>query len=127
MLSDRDVAATVAVSDIERAKAFYSDTLGLPLDEVEEGAGVLVYRSGRAQLIVYRSDYAGTNQATAATWAAGQQLDEIVAALRKAGVTFEKYDIPGVTVRDGIHDFDGRFRGVWFKDPDGNILHVNNG
>jgi catechol-2,3-dioxygenase len=119
MLGDHDVGATLAVADFGSSRSFYEDTLGLePLMEQEDSA---VYRSGSSRLLVYRSDYAGTNKATAATWAVGAQLDSIVDALREKGVSFEHYDLPGTT-RDGdIHSMGG-MRGVWFKDPDGNIL-----
>ena len=71
---------------------------------------------------VYRSDFAGTNKATAATWAVGDQLDAIVGALRDKGVSFEHYDIPGTTREGDIHVLGDEGRGVWLKDPDGNII-----
>jgi catechol 2,3-dioxygenase-like lactoylglutathione lyase family enzyme len=122
MLGRHDVGATLAVADIAAARSFYEDTLGLtPAMEMD---GAVVYSAGNSRLLVYRSDYAGTNGATAATWEVGDELDTIVDALRGKGVTFEHYDdLPGVT-RDGdLHDFGG-VRGVWFKDPDGNIIAV---
>lgn len=119
MLGDHDAGATLAVADFARSRSFYEDTLGLePVLEQEDSA---VYQSGSSRVLVYQSDYAGTNKATAATWAVGAQLDSIVDALRARGVSFEHYDLPGTT-RDGdIHSMGG-MRGVWFKDPDGNIL-----
>ena len=119
MLGDHDAGATLAVADFARSRTFYEDTLGLePLLEQEDSA---VYQSGSSRVLVYQSDYAGTNKATAATLAVGAQLDSIVDALRARGVSFEHYDLPGTT-RDGdIHSMGG-MRGVWFKDPDGNIL-----
>jgi catechol-2,3-dioxygenase len=123
MLRDHDVAATLAVTDMDAARSFYEGTLGLePAMEQPEG---VVYSAGNSKLMVYRSDFAGTNRATAATWAVGDQLDSIVQDLRSNGVAFEHYDLPGTT-RDGdIHEM-GDMRGVWFKDPDGNIIGLVN-
>jgi hypothetical protein len=76
-------------------------------------------------LLVYRSDYAGTNQATAATWAVGDELDSVMDDLRSKGVSFEHYDLPGTTREGDVHIL-GDMRGAWFKDPDGNILALVN-
>ena len=116
-------SAIVAVSDIERARRFYSDTLGLELEE-EGMEGVLVYRTGSTYLVVYPSEVAGTNKANAVVWDCGADLEAIAADLRARGVTFEHYEMDGVTYKDGVHEADG-FKMVWFKDPDGNILHLN--
>ncbi|MCW5697008.1 MAG: VOC family protein [Bauldia sp.] len=124
MLGDHEVMATLAVSDIDRAKAFYGDRLGLVLDE-EQMNNVLIYRAGASRLLVYQSDYAGTNQATAATWSVGAAFDAVITRLREAGIVFERYDWPGATWKDGVHDLGDGFLASWFKDPDGNILHVN--
>ena len=123
MLGDHDVAATLAVADIVAARSFYEGTLGLkPVMEVPDS---VVYSAGNSRLMVYRSDFAGTNKATGATWAVGEQLESIVTSLRGNGVVFEHYDLPGTT-RDGdIHEMGG-MRGVWLKDPDGNIIGLVN-
>ena len=123
MLGDHDVAATLAVTDIDAARSFYEGTLGLK--PVMEFPDSIVYVAGNSRLMVYRSDFAGTNKATAATWAVGDQLEPIVEDLRTNGVAFEHYDLPGTT-RDGdIHETGG-MRGVWLKDPDGNIIGLVN-
>ena len=67
MLGDKDAMATIAVKDIAAAKRFYGATLGLKQVDME-GGGVAVYRSGTSKLVVYQSDFAGTNKATSATW-----------------------------------------------------------
>lgn len=122
MLKDRDSSAIVAVSDIERARRFYSDTLGLKL--ADEGMDdVLGYRTGKTWLTVYRSDYAGTNRANAVTWSLGDEFDAIVADLKSRGVVFERYDDMD---RDGDVHLAGEMRLAWLKDPDGNILHLMN-
>jgi catechol 2,3-dioxygenase-like lactoylglutathione lyase family enzyme len=122
MLGSKDVGATLAVGDLERAREFYGGTLGL--EAMDEQDGAVLYRSGKAALLVYTSSYAGSNKATAATWAVGGDLDAIVEDLRSKGVTFEHYDdLPGVTREGDVHLL-GELRGVWFKDPDGNILSL---
>ena len=124
MLGDHDVGATVAVRDFDAARSFNEGTLGLePLTEFPDS---IPYRSDNTRLMVYRSDFAGTNQATAATWGVGDQLDSVVQDLKSKGVTFEHYDLPDTT-RDGdVHEMGDGMRGVWFKDPSGNIISVVN-
>ncbi|HEV7346561.1 MAG TPA: VOC family protein [Devosia sp.] len=120
MLNDKDSSAIVAVSDLARARDFYADVLGLECIAADEG--VMQFRTGATALVVYVSDFAGTNQANAVVWGVGGELEAIVATLRDKGVSFERY--PGMDFSDGIHSA-GDFRMVWFKDPDGNILHLN--
>ncbi|HEY0324591.1 MAG TPA: VOC family protein [Allosphingosinicella sp.] len=123
MLKDHDSSAILAVSDLARARAFYGDTLGLQL--ADEGVeGVLVYKTGATKLVVYRSDYAGTNRANAVVWGVGDDIDLIVAALEAKGAAFEHY--PDIGRLDGNVHVDGAAKLVWLKDPDGNILHINN-
>jgi catechol 2,3-dioxygenase-like lactoylglutathione lyase family enzyme len=122
VLSDKDAAATLAVRDLQAARDFYENTLGLT--PTDGPPGVALYRSGSSFLLVYESQYAGTNQATAASWAVGDEFDAIVDDLRSKGVAFERYDdLPGMTVEGDVHVMDG-FRAAWFKDPDGNILSL---
>jgi catechol 2,3-dioxygenase-like lactoylglutathione lyase family enzyme len=125
MLGDKPVAATLAVKEMDRARSFYEGVLGLK--QVQEMPGAVVYLSGGSGVLVYESEYAGTNEATGASWAAGDDFDAVVDDLRQKGVTFEHYDDLPDTVREGdVHIFGGEFKGVWFKDPDGNILSVGN-
>jgi catechol 2,3-dioxygenase-like lactoylglutathione lyase family enzyme len=128
MLRDRNSSAIVAVSDIERARRFYQDTLRLELVQESGGdmEGVLGFRTGSTFLTVYQSEFAGTNRANAVTWDMQGDLADTADDLRAKGVTFERYDIPGMTWRDGIHEA-GDTKLVWFKDPDGNILHLVEG
>ena len=126
MLKDRNSSAIVAVSDLERARTFYEDTLGLTRSPGEEEKGVLGFRTGDTGLIVYQSDYAGTNRANAVVWQMKGDLVETVNDLRAKGVTFERYDFPGMEWRDGVHEA-GPVKLAWFKDPDGNILHLTEG
>jgi catechol 2,3-dioxygenase-like lactoylglutathione lyase family enzyme len=120
MLANNDVIATVAVKDLAAARKFYEGTLGLKVTNAE-GSEALTFQSGRSELVVYRSQFAGTNKATALNWRVGDGIDKEVAALREKGVTFEHYDMPGVTLDGDVHLM-GRMKSAWFKDPDGNII-----
>ena len=75
---------------------------------------------------MYRSQFAGTNQATAVTWQVGDDIGRIAAALKDRGVRFEHYDMPGTTLEGDLHVMGG-MKVAWFKDPDGNILNLING
>ena len=124
LLKDKSTSAIVAVSDLDRARRFYSETLGLePEDGGEED--MIAYRTGDTQFIVYKSEFAGTNKANAVVWNAGGDFDEIASQLREQGIRFEEYPDLGMEIANGIHR-QGGFKGVWFKDPDGNILHIGN-
>jgi catechol 2,3-dioxygenase-like lactoylglutathione lyase family enzyme len=124
MLRDADAVATVAVKDLKIAGQFYRDTLGL--DQVaSEGDEVISFGSGDTMINVYRSNYAGTNKATAVTWAVGDDVEGVVRALKAKGVRFEHYDMPNVRREGDIH-VAGDLKVAWFKDPDGNILNLVN-
>lgn len=125
MLKDRDSAAIVAVRDIDRARDFYGTTLGLDLAD-DAMDGVLTFRTGNTRLVVYQSQEAGTNRANAVAWGCGDAIDGIVRDLEAKGVVFEHYrDMDGVWLEGNVHVV-GSMKMVWFKDPDGNILHLNN-
>ena len=124
MLPDANATANLAVKNLDRARKFYEGTLGLKQVDAE-GDEVVVYRSGNSVINVYRSDYAGTNQATAVTWAVGDEVENVVRDLKAKGVTFEHYDMPGMKQEGDLH-VSGDMKVAWFKDPDGNILNVVN-
>jgi catechol 2,3-dioxygenase-like lactoylglutathione lyase family enzyme len=125
MLSNKNAVATVAVRKLDAARRFYEDTLGLPVTGTE-GDEVVAFRSGGSSLFVYRSQYAGTNRATAVTWVVGDEVDAIVRDLKAKGVAFEHYDLPGMEREGDVH-VGGGIRTAWFKDPDGNVLSIVNG
>jgi catechol 2,3-dioxygenase-like lactoylglutathione lyase family enzyme len=125
MLGDKEAVANIAVKNLETAKKFYEETLGLTQIGAE-GQEVIVFRSGSSKIYVYKSQYAGTNQATAVTWVVGKDIESVVRELKTKGVTFEHYDMPDVTREGDIH-VSGNMKVAWFKDPDGNILNVING
>ena len=120
MLSDKNAIATVAVKDLKTAKEFYEGTLGLT--KVMENEEVLTFKSGESTLFVYRSQYAGTNKATAVTFVA-EEVEDVVRTLKGRGVTFEHYDLPGMTRQGDVH-VAGTMKTAWFKDPDGNIFSL---
>jgi catechol 2,3-dioxygenase-like lactoylglutathione lyase family enzyme len=124
ILNDKNAAANLAVKDLEVAKEFYGDILGLH-QVGAEGQEVIIYKSGNSTINVYRSQYAGTNKATAVTWAVGPNIERVVQAFKAKGVTFEHYDMPDIT-RDGDLHIAGDMKVAWFKDPDGNILNIVN-
>jgi catechol 2,3-dioxygenase-like lactoylglutathione lyase family enzyme len=124
VLNNEDVFATIAVKDLKNAQRFYEETLGLKRDSGPQQATTLTLLSGKSRLLLYESKFAGTNQATAATWPV-DDVAGIVAALRAKGVQFEHYNnLPGLKVEGDIHVAAGAFRVAWFKDPDGNILQI---
>jgi catechol 2,3-dioxygenase-like lactoylglutathione lyase family enzyme len=124
MFKDRNSSAIVAVSDLDRAKHFYGETLGLEADG--DIGPALTFKTGATRLIVYESaENAGTNKANAVVWGADGDFDALAEELRGNGVTFEEYPDMGMRIEHGVHVQDG-FKSVWFKDPDGNILHLNN-
>ena len=122
MLGSKDAMATIAVRDVKAARKFYEGKLGLKLDSADM-PDAPVYQSGSSKVLVYQSQYAGTNKATAATWPVGDNIEEEVQALKAKGVAFEHYDMPGMT-RDGDVHVGGDMKVAWFKDPDGNILNL---
>jgi catechol 2,3-dioxygenase-like lactoylglutathione lyase family enzyme len=124
MLGNKDAVATIAVKDLAAARKFYAGTLGLKqIDSTDEE--VIVFQSGKSMINVYRSQYAGTNKATALTWGVGAEFDGVLRELKSKGVTFEHYDMPGVDRQGDVH-IAGPMKVAWFKDPDGNILNVIN-
>lgn len=125
MLGEKTAVATIAVKDLETAKAFYEGKLGLTAESGNDPGGIM-YKSGDSHVFVYQSEYAGTNKATTASWGVGDDIESVVADLKSKGITFESYDnIPGATKQGEVHII-GELKAAWFKDPDGNILNLVN-
>ncbi len=120
MLGTKDAMATIPVRDVSAAKKFYEDVLGFELIDPDM-AEAPVYQSGKSKVLVYQSQYAGMNKATAATWEVGNDIETIVQTLRAKGVTFEHYEMPDLK-RTGDIFVGDTMKVAWFKDPDGNIL-----
>jgi catechol 2,3-dioxygenase-like lactoylglutathione lyase family enzyme len=123
MLKHKTSSAIVAVSDLDRARRFYADTLGLEPDG-DGGEGVLTFRTGDTWLVVYPSKGLRPGTGNAVVWSGGGDVAAIAADLRGKGVRMEEYPEMGLRIEDGVH-LDEGFAGIWFKDPDGNVLHVN--
>jgi len=118
MFEPRSVHPTIPVQDLEAAKAWYEEKLGMEPDrEAFDGAW---YKVGDRDLLIYPSGFAGTNQGTTAEFIV-KDVPAAVAGLRERGVVFEEYDFPELQTVEGIATF-GDQQSAWFKDPDGNIL-----
>jgi catechol 2,3-dioxygenase-like lactoylglutathione lyase family enzyme len=146
-LHDSKVATRLPAQDLDRARAFYADVLGL--EPADERPGGLLYRpahggefalflsAGRAsgehtQMGFEVEDIEATVAALRARGVELETVDAPVAALRARGVELETVDAPGLSTRDGIADIDGNYpstgargeRGAWFRDSEGNLLGV---
>jgi catechol 2,3-dioxygenase-like lactoylglutathione lyase family enzyme len=122
MLSDGQAAATLAVSDMDRAKKFYTETLGFTVQMESEGGMLLGAGKGTA-IFVYPSSFAGSNKATAVSFNV-DDFDATIADLRERGITFIEYDFPGLKTENGVAQTpDGP--AAWFADPDGNLVNVS--
>jgi catechol 2,3-dioxygenase-like lactoylglutathione lyase family enzyme len=124
MLGKADAMPMIAVKDIDRARKFYEDTLGLDTRDAM-GGEVLEVKSGDTVINVYRSEHAGTNKATALTFAV-DDIEAEVRDLKDKGIFFEQYDMPGLEKRGDLYVAEG-MKTTWFKDPDGNILSLFEG
>jgi catechol 2,3-dioxygenase-like lactoylglutathione lyase family enzyme len=126
-LSNAKVNASVAVSDVARAEAFYEGVLGLVSGKAQSDESRIYPCGGGTSLHLYESPtHADRGSATVATWYV-TDLDGLVDELVAKGVTFERYDDPELPADDrGIHELDDG-RVAWFKDPDGNTFAIEEG
>jgi catechol 2,3-dioxygenase-like lactoylglutathione lyase family enzyme len=118
MFENSIAVATLPASDLERARRFWHDVFGL--DPVRSDMGGDNYVIGGIGVLVYESQFAGTNKATAFSIMT-DDLDRDMTALRVKGVTFHDYDLPDIKTENGVMDIDGE-RGAWFDDSEGNII-----
>ncbi len=120
MMDQYPTRTTLPVSDLERAKAWYKDKLGLtPTDEDPGGA---TYEDGGSRFVLFPTPNAGTAKNTAMEWSV-DSVDKVAEELKSRGVTFDHYDMPDVEW-DGDVAIMGGYRGAWFKDSEGNILSM---
>lgn len=125
MFDSTPIKATLPASDIERAREWYKTVLGLDPTETDEFGGT-TYLAGGVEFLVYPSEFAGTNKATAASLSAAD-FDAAVALLRSRGVVFDDVDYGEVRTEEGILSMpDGR-RVAWFSDSEGNTLALTSG
>ena len=125
MFQDKPMHTVLPAADLERAIQWYSDKLGLEPAERIEYAGAY-YESGGSRFLIYETQNAGTNMATAAGFEV-DNFDEVVEHLRSKGVVFEEVDFGdlGATVDGVIETPDGSMKGAWFKDSEGNIISLS--
>ena len=121
MLQHHPIYAYLPVRDVERARRFYEQTLGFEPEQEQAGGVTYAFADGTAAFL-YPTDNAGTSKASQAFWQVGD-IEREVAELKSRGVTFERYDMPGVE-GDGDIVTGGGARAAWFKDTEGNILAV---
>ena len=129
MLVHSDVATRLPAKDLERARAFYAEKLGL--EPVEERPGGLLYRCGSGSFAVFESAGAASGNHTQMGWEVAD-IASTVAALRARGVVFEEFDLPGLRTVDGIATIAGNYpskggvgeKGAWFRDSEGNLLGI---
>jgi catechol 2,3-dioxygenase-like lactoylglutathione lyase family enzyme len=119
MLADRRVYATIPAADLDRARRWYEEKLGLtPRTREEVG---LIYELGEGTgFLLYPTSFAGSAANTLASFSS-TDIEGDVAALEARGVVFEDYDLPGLRTENHIATFGAR-HGAWFKDSEGNIL-----
>jgi catechol 2,3-dioxygenase-like lactoylglutathione lyase family enzyme len=122
-LSDRPVSASIAISDLDRAREFYEGKLGLTGGFEDVDGGYTYPCAGSSELHIYPSpEGAGTSGTTQAFWTV-EGVDATVDELSERGVAFEQYGEPFNTDEKGIARL-GNEAVAWFKDPDGNILAI---
>jgi catechol 2,3-dioxygenase-like lactoylglutathione lyase family enzyme len=126
MLADAQVATRLPAKDLERAKTFYAEKLGL--QPVEGRPGGLCYRCGGGYFALFESAGAASGDHTQMAWEVAD-IEASVAALRTRGVVFEEYDMPGLKTVNGIAEIEGNYpskgvgeRAAWFRDSEGNLL-----
>ena len=121
MLTDAPFHPSLAVADLAKARAWYSEKVGW--DPVLEPAGTLVYEVGESSFTLYESEFAGTAKNTVMNWSVNDVQAE-VRRLRERGVMFDEYDFGEVKTIDGIMSDPSGGMTAWFKDLDGNIVGV---
>jgi catechol 2,3-dioxygenase-like lactoylglutathione lyase family enzyme len=129
MLEHRDVATRLPVQDLERARLFYAEKLGL--EPIEERPGGLLYRCGSGSFALFISSGASSGNYTQMAWEVAD-LQATVEDLRARGVVFEEYDLPGLKTVDGIAEVAGNYPSkggvgelaAWFRDSEGNLLGI---
>ncbi|MFI1361812.1 VOC family protein [Streptomyces griseochromogenes] len=123
------VATRLPAQDLGRARRFYAEVLGLR--PVDERPGGLLYRCGGTDFVVFASTGSSPGTFTQMAWEV-EDIEAVVAELRRRGVVFEEVNVPGFRTRDGIAEVDGNYpskgargeRGAWFRDSEGNLLGI---
>jgi catechol 2,3-dioxygenase-like lactoylglutathione lyase family enzyme len=119
MLTDLHIYATLPATDLERARRFYTEKLGLTPER--EAAGSLFYRcGGDSEFFLFASQGAASGTHTQAGWITGD-IEAEVAALKARGLIFEEYDTPSLKTINSVATT-GSVKSAWFKDSEGNLL-----
>ena len=128
MLKDGRVATRLPAQDLERARAYYSEKLGL--QPSEERPGGLLYRCAGGAFALFESAGASPGSFTQMAWEV-DDLAATVAELRRRGVVFEQVEVPGLKTVDGIAEVAGNYpskgsgeKAAWFRDSEGNMLGI---
>lgn len=124
MLKIKESYATLPAQDIERARKFYEQKLGLRPDVVSPD-GSLMFKTGNTGFSVFPS----TGKASGDHTQIALEVVDVIASvseLKKNGVSFEDYDLPGFKTEGGVLDMGG-FKTAWFKDSEGNLLNLTHG
>jgi catechol 2,3-dioxygenase-like lactoylglutathione lyase family enzyme len=118
MLAKSPVGTVLPAENVERARTFYTQKLGLEF--VSEQAGGVFLKAGEGtQIYVYPYGHTKAEHTVAAFQV--NDLDSVMRELRNKGVVFEEYDQPGLKTVNGVADLGG-VKGAWFKDTEGNII-----
>jgi predicted enzyme related to lactoylglutathione lyase len=127
MLNDSRVEANIPAGDLQRARAFYADTLGLTPSAESEGIWLLYKTAGGTAFNIYQTEYAGQAGHTIAQWHVSD-IEAEVRDLRAKGVVFEVYQgMPGVDWKGEVASIPGMGKAAWFKDSEGNIMCLDEG
>jgi predicted enzyme related to lactoylglutathione lyase len=126
MLDSGTVTANIPAADLMRARGFYADKLGMTPSAEFEGVMLLYKTAGGTAFSIYQTEYAGQAGHTIAQWHV-EDVDTEVRDLKAKGITFEQYDMPGVSWNDGVASMPGMGKAAWFKDSEGNTLCVDEG
>ncbi|MFH8656627.1 VOC family protein [Streptomyces afghaniensis] len=129
VLTGARVATRLPAQDLDRARRFYSEKLGL--EPVDERPGGLLYRCGGADFVLFRSTGASPGTFTQMALEVSD-IKAAVAELKRRGVVFEEVDVPGFRTEGGIAEIEGNYpskgargeRGAWFHDSEGNLLGI---
>jgi predicted enzyme related to lactoylglutathione lyase len=126
MLNHSAVEANIPAADLNRARAFYSEKLGLS-PVAEFGGEALRYQTDNGTFFnVYKTEYAGQAGHTIAQWHV-DDVDQEVRDLLAKDVVFEVYDMPGVEWNGNVATIPGMGKAAWFRDSEGNIMCVDEG
>jgi catechol 2,3-dioxygenase-like lactoylglutathione lyase family enzyme len=129
MLDTAKVATRLPAHDLERARAFYSEKLGL--EPVEERDGGLLYRCAAGEFALFATAGKPSGEHTQMAFEV-EDIEAVVGELLERGVVFEEYDFPGLKTVEGIAEVEGNYpskggkgeRAAWFRDCEGNLFGI---